>query len=523
MLYKKVDAASEDGVPPSLDLFTTPTTKVGIRETFEREYIPLNPPSITPHNFRILTDKFFLDGRKTRVVTRMRLVKYELEDGERTKRQAPTEAATKPTELSTTTGLRHTTTSTPIISTPPVTKAATKAATKATTEATTTTEVPVLKDPKLYTKQSFVKKEDNINVINGIGACFIKELKLVANGQNVYSSNLYSYSAYLYNLLNFTEDAKKSSMNSFGWYNENVGKSKTVYKDEHANTQYNDGWKDRRDLFVDGKIVEFSAPLYIDFLQQPNLLPSLMDLEFTITPQPSEFLVQVPIDFDGLVKLEILDIRIFATFVSLLPGITIDIEKKLETEYARYPMYRMETKTLFFDAINIETHSVAFTKNIPRQLYILMIDRNGYMGNIKTDPMYFGTFNLKTMHVKAGNIEIPSVHWDLKFEDENLRYIRAFEHFHRSIGLSSSDVNFDCGVNRRMFLDGYAVWVFNLTSSQENNEGFDFIREGITNLHCYFNTPIQENGVMVVVMGIFDSMLYLNKNREIFTDENVVN
>lgn len=356
-----------------------------------------------------------------------------------------------------------------------------------------------------------VLSEDNINVINGLGAGFIRDLKISSGGQSIYDgNNLYHYKVYLENLINFSEDVKRSSMNSFGWYEEGVGKT------DRKNSE---GWKERRDLFTDGKIVEFSAPLYADIFQQPNLLLSGMEFEVNVYPHETRFLVEVPEGFTGDVQLELLSIKLYVTFVDLHPGVALELEKRLAIEPAKYPLRRTEMKTQFYDVVHIESHNIAFSDFLPRQLFIGFVDKVAYDGQLKTDGTYLGTFDVRDIQIKAGNVEVPSVLWNMRLGGDDVldkRYIRAFEHFHRTVGQSGSLL--DCGINLKMFFDGYAIWAFNLTTSQEDDEGFDFIREGITMIHTYFNSPVKENGVTAVVMGVFDSLMYIDITRTIRSD-----
>ena len=461
MLYKKVDPTSLDAMPGGLDLFTSPFTQVAIERTFEREFLTLNPHTQPPFHFKVLTGTSFMDGRKTRLVTRWKLMKK-------------------------------------------------------TTGSDTWVNV---------------KDTDNVVSINGIGACFIKDLKISANGQLVSdSNNLYLYKAYLDNLIHFPEDVKKSSLNTFGWYHDDEPKSNLMIpvnatvNTEHATTKikpidaWPTGWKDRRNLWVGGNIVEFSAPLYADILQQPNLLLSNMEFQFTISPHEVDTLFIKPADSTDEYRRELVGIRLYCTFVDLHPGVALEIEKRLAKEPARYPLRRHELKTQFFDIMNTEVHNVLFSDFIPRQLYVLMVDQESYVGHIKKDPTYFGHFKIRSMQVKAGNMEIPSVMWDLNMDpsSKDMKYVRAYEHLHRTIGLAGA--NLDCGISRKMYLDGYTIWAFNLTTTQEDDEGFDFIRDGVTMLHTFFNEAIAGTGIMAIVIGVFDAMMFIDFTRTIRTD-----
>lgn len=134
-----------------------------------------------------------------------------------------------------------------------------------------------------------IEATDNITTINGMGSAWIKNIQLRSGGQTIYhSNNLYHYKAIIENELNFSEDAKKSSMSMFGYFYEPFGKSE-VYRSTQG-----DSWKDRRDPFLDGKIVEYSTPVYADIFQQPQFLPSHLEFDVEIYPMDAKFLLYSP-------------------------------------------------------------------------------------------------------------------------------------------------------------------------------------------------------------------------------------
>lgn len=349
---------------------------------------------------------------------------------------------------------------------------------------------------------------DEINVMNGLGATFIRNLKVTVGGQTVFNSNnLYSYKAYLDNELNFGEDSKKSSMNSFGYYYEDCPKS-----DATELVKCN-GWKERRELFTNGKVVEFSAPLYADIFQQPLFMLSNMEIDLEIYPNNTEFLVYSP-TYKGDVMLTLNSVRLFCTFVDLHPGVALEVEKKLEKEPARYALQRTELKTLYYNQERTQAHSTIFTDYIPREVTVVFIPQKNFNGAKDLDATFFYHINLRDISMQAGNMEIPYVAFDLDFRKG--KTARAFEHLHRTIGQSGT--NLDCGITRKMFEDGYTIFPFNLTTSQENIPGFDFIRDAPTLFNMKLHTSIDKGDVMALFMGKYDSMMFIDHTRTVRSD-----
>ena len=460
----KLDEKSGSSIPNNINYFETELTNVAIDKTYEREFITLNPINEAPHQFIVLSGASYIDPSKTRVVTTWNLKKRE----------------------------------------------------------------------KGKTEWVNVVAEDNVNVVNGLGAAFPKNLKIMANGMQMFNSNnFYSYLAHFMHELRYAEDAKKSSMNAFGYYYENEVKDYEVKDADAVGTagtsgykpavvaKYNktEAWKERRDLFTDGKFAEFSAPLYADIFMQPMLLPSNMELDFEFIPQQSNFLIVAPtIDTTKWdVSLKMHSIRLFVTFVDLHPNVALEIEKRLATEPMKISVKRTELRNLIFDQQRLENHSTAFTDFVPREMDLAFIPRDNFVGTVNTDPFYCDHANLSELQATATTNNVPFVPFIMDF-DKN-RYVRAFEHLHRTIGLSENAI--DCGINRKMFGKGYTIFPFKLTPSQEDHGGFDFIQQGPTTFKTKHKKEIPFGGMYVVLVGFFDSIMYIDLSRTIRTDLNM--
>lgn len=364
---------------------------------------------------------------------------------------------------------------------------------------------------------SVLDEDDDINVVNGLGSNYIRNLRVNMGGQTVFdSNNLYSWKADFDNLLNFSEDAKRSSMNVFGWYNDTKGKSKQYTKGAQE-----ESWKTRRALFLGGKEVEMMAPLYADVFQQSSLIPSNMEIDIQIYPQNSEYMIYAPNTakaapkvFDK-VEVTITSVRLYATFYDLHPGVALEIEKKLASgEPFKYAMRRTEMKVMHYDYQKIIANSQIFSEIIPRKLTLGFISKDAYDGTYDTDPHAYNSYKLRNIEVHAGNLRVPFVPFEMDFP--NNHYIRGFEHLHRTLGLTGS--NIDCGINREMFADGYNLWVFNLTSSLQDDATFDFVRDGPTMLNLRFEEMLASKGIYAIIMAQWDSVMYIDHTRTVRTD-----
>lgn len=363
------------------------------------------------------------------------------------------------------------------------------------------------------------EEKDNIGVINGVGAYLFESMRLSVSGQQQqYISKLYPYHACIENELNFGRDAKESSMNAFGYTYDNNPRGNNITdstKKTAAVKKYiaSDSFQDRSVPYTNGQWVYHEAPLYLDMFQQPLYLLSNLNIELEITPHLSKFYVVAP-EYEGEVRGIVEFCRVYCTFVELHPGVVMDIEKKLEQEPARYPMRRTGITNIHHEADRHDDRNVLFHDYIPRQLNAVFVEEKAFFGDQKLDPFNFHHFHLRDLTLRAGNMVVPNVPFDCDWETG--KYIRAFNNLHTVVGLNSDSG--DCGITRKMYLDGYNIWPFDLSTSQNDHDGFDFVRDGATVGDHLWNKKIPAGGIQGIYTGYWDQIMYIERTRSIRTD-----
>lgn len=271
-------------------------------------------------------------------------------------------------------------------------------------------------------------------------------------------------------------------------------------------------WKARRGLFTGGKVAEFSSPLHLDFFNQDRLLIPNNVLSLTITPQTSDFLVYAPF-YKGEVKLELVYMRLEVTFVDLLASTAEALDKQIDNMVC-YPIHRTVLKSQFFEPTRTESFNNINNEVQPRFGCFAFVKKEYYNGTPTTDPFHYEPFGIETLSVISADRQFPYTPWQLDFE--NGQFIRAFDHFNRTVEI-------DTGVTRSMYQKGWTLFPFNFTSTLEDDEGFDFIRVGPTILQTRFNTKtnLPSDGIVVLMYLRFDSVLFMDKTRNVHSDISV--
>ena len=90
---------------------------------------------------------------------------------------------------------------------------------------------------------------------------------------------------------------------------------------------------------------------------------------------------------------------------------------------------------------------------------------------------------------------------------------------HKAIGFTNSTAS--NGISLVKFKKSHTIYAFNLTNSMEDTTSFDLIKSGSTNINVRFNADVPINGLTLIAFAEFDSLIFIDKNRNIVTDYNV--
>jgi hypothetical protein len=163
------------------------------------------------------------------------------------------------------------------------------------------------------------------------GATWIRDLKILINQREIYSSNqLYSYKAYLDTEFSYPESAKDGFLSVTGYSRDS--KDPDSVNDE--------GYKSRKNMFAKSKSVQLISKLTADIFNQNLYLISNVELDIELSVQPDDFMLQQETVAAGVTPnrytFEITDVRLMVKTLDLMDGLSLDIAKKLDTEPARY-------------------------------------------------------------------------------------------------------------------------------------------------------------------------------------------
>jgi ribonucleoside-diphosphate reductase beta chain len=347
-----------------------------------------------------------------------------------------------------------------------------------------------------------------VGPINLIGKTFVRQVKLVLGGTEVFDSgDKYAYRAYMETELNYGYDAKSSHLQSALYFQD----TPVNHLDDNQNT----GLQNRAAYFRNSTWVQIMAPIHCDIFAQNKYLLNNMDLRLTLYRNSDAFCLFSP-QAAQQYKIEVNSMKWYVKGVEVSKSVSLAIERSLMQTTAKYPVRRVEIRTIHVNAGLRETpENAIFNGQIPRRLVIACVDADAYHGTYAKSPFNFKNFGIDEVSVCAGGQTYPAK--PLTPDFPNNRYVRSFIQLFEGLGIS--DDNKGNTVNLARYKMGHCIFAFDLSPDEDDgSDHWDLVKEGATTINIHFANPIPAGGVEVIVYGEFDNLLTINHTRNSFID-----
>lgn len=345
--------------------------------------------------------------------------------------------------------------------------------------------------------------------INIIGKTFIKEVKLDLNGKEVFDSgDKYAYRAFLETELNYGYDARTSHLQA-GLYAQD-----TPYN--HIDDLQNTGLQIRAANFNDSTWVQVMAPIHCDLFDQSKYLINNIDLHLTIYRNSDSFCLMSPQAAQAY-KIEVTSMKWYIKAVEVSKAANLGLEHALRFNSAKYPIRRVELKTIHINAGVRETpENAVFNGQIPRRIVFGCVDADAYHGTYGKSPFNFKNYTISEVSVTAGGQIFPSKPLTMDFVHN--RFVRPFVQLFEGLGIS--DENKGISINMLKYKNGTCLFAFDLSPDEDDGNHWDLIKEGATSIDVKFTDAVPAGGIELIVYAEFDNLITIDNMRNVFTDYN---
>lgn len=346
-----------------------------------------------------------------------------------------------------------------------------------------------------------------VGSIQGIGSTWIRNMRVILNDKEVYNANeLYAYKSYYETELFAEKSVKEGQMSAEGWFPET---KQNVHTDE--------GFMSKVALLQGLNEVEFTAPILADIFRQNRLMVNNVELRLELVSHKPEFMtLKLDNGNPNTYALEVTGVRLYLKHLNLMDGLALSMAKTLAAQPARYPVKRTLMKSEFINRGREELNAVLFTDHTPRRVIVGFVGSEAFNGHASKSPFLLEHFGIRSIYISANGYQYPNVPYQLAWAGNS--YSRAYRDMMNACGFNRY-AHTTNGITMEKFKDGFAFFVFTLTTSQEDIPGaMDLLRTGTTTLHVQFSTPVPQHGIYMITESIADGLILVDANRVVTSD-----
>lgn len=345
----------------------------------------------------------------------------------------------------------------------------------------------------------------NVAPVNNFLHSLFTQVDVFLNQKNVSPpSSYYNYRAYIENLLNYGEDAKHTHLQTAFWYKDSGG-----FLD--AKDATNSGYMQRKNLTVNKRLVELYGNLHCDIFNQDKFLINGVDLGIRLCKEKPQFCLMT----DGEAKVEIVEANLFIRKVKINPSILIAHARALSVAPAKYPVTRVEIKTITIShGVQSKTVDNLYLGQLPKRCIIGFLSNNRVNGEFGLNPFNFQHFNFNYLALFVDSTQIPSKPFQPDFAND--LYVRNYHTLFSDSGIFFSDAG--NGISFNDYASGYCLTAFDLTPDLSCREQhWNIIRSGTMRFEVRFAQAL-ETTVTAIIYSEFDNLIEIGQNRTVSLD-----
>ena len=315
-------------------------------------------------------------------------------------------------------------------------------------------------------------------------------------------SNNYAYRAYIENLLNYGDLAKSSHLTAGLWIGDEAGK---------FDDRINKGHIKRKELAAGQAEIELYSNLHCDIFNINKFMLNGVDLGIKLIKNKNDFHLQGQVPC----HVEIIEANLFVRKVKINPSILLAHARALSVTPAKYPINRVEIKTLTIGT-GIQSKSIdnIFLGQIPKRCIVGMVDSQAFNGTLSKNPFNFRHFNYNYLALYVDSTQIPAKPLTPDFAKN--KYIRSFYSLFEGSGIHFSDTG--NGISYADYPNGNCLAVFDLTADLSCNEShWNIIKSGTLRAEIRFASALTST-ITFIIFAEFDNVIEVDRNRNINID-----
>ena len=341
----------------------------------------------------------------------------------------------------------------------------------------------------------------NITPVNNILHSMFSQVQVQLKDTIVtHASPNYGYQAYFENLLNYSKGSKDTWMTSVGWCMDEADKF-----DEPTNAAL----AKRRAWITEDKLLKLRGKLTADVSNQPLLIPSHVDVTFTLTPQRANFALQ-NFEQDVDYKIELVSAKLVARKVKLHPHRVAEFERHIAKAPVRLPTSQVKVTTLSIPSgLSSFTQNAVFSGELPQMIVCGLVSNSAYTGDKKKNPFNFAHVGLNHIQLKVNELLVPTYPLAPNFKEKNVQ--ECYESLYHVVGRWGDD--WSNGLTVDDYCGGSAIYGF-MTSQDSLCRGDSPASLGAIDVSLKFDTALTET-MTLVMYSVTQAEIVIDKFRNV--------
>jgi hypothetical protein len=274
-----------------------------------------------------------------------------------------------------------------------------------------------------------------------------------------------------------------------------------------ASIGFNTDAAERKKWIAESKIFSMCGSLQLDFFDQPKYLIPGVNVHLRLQRNKSEFCLK------SVEKniLQITDTRLLVRRVKVDQSVLIGHQVGLEKRNAIYPIRKTElvSYSLPSGTLSFYKDQIFGDLRLPKFVLITFQLTDQFNGVFKSEAATYSHLDVSSITLSRNNDFRESYTQDFKNDKYVTTYVTSMI---RNMG--HLDKNLNNGITMSTFKDSYPFFTFVLAPDFDIHQA-QLPKQGNLRLDIKFNTALAKAS-SVLIYGVFDSDVQINKNRTIF-------
>jgi hypothetical protein len=275
----------------------------------------------------------------------------------------------------------------------------------------------------------------------------------------------------------------------------------------------NQGFTKKRSL--NSKPFKLYGRLHADICFQNRFIINNIDMNVKLIRSSNNFCLMGDNKFNYEAHID--EAILYVRKVKVSASVMLAHAMALEKSTIKYPITRVETVVHSISSgATIQTFDNISSGVLPKRVVFALVDSDAANGNYVKNCFIFKHYNLSLVSLTVDNQDVPQSPLVLNFSENN--FIRAY--YGMFGGLDKGGLDWGNNITKEDFLNGYSIFVFDLSPDKCNDEHFNLIRKGNLRLKLTFKdaTP---HVINCYVYMEYDNMLEITKNINVIFDYTV--